>query len=408
MESGQGTQGTTIARDVQLDAASMAWLDKLQERLPPSMPKKVRLRLIDKICMQGAVVTRQRGAPTISVDDLMIGLHQAFAPDLIGMVCSRLEISPVKNAEYRQRAREMVYVSLEDFLKDLKVIADKCGAEVREDKLFPVLDCYREAVEHDVIYIKTTTKEVSPREFFVRPGHAEKWLDLAAMAKAYGLIDLYDHPAYQAYASICHTIPISGSMIDVSTQGDIQKFYAYFTHDLQPISALRPCQGLPDSLFKNAALLESLGFGRFGIFGVDFEKNSLNLYFYTELTEFNREKIVAIFAALGFALPAEDMLEQMVDAALVYFTFTHTNDRIERVCFTRIYEDDMTGALALAPSFKEYIEASPIQAAKRNLLLGFTFNQHGHYLKVELDYRASLCMPKKTKYTGMYSDLAGF
>lgn len=408
MESGHVAHGAKMAHDVHLDAASIALLDKLQERLPPPMPKAVRLRLIDKICMQGAVLTRQRGDTTISVDDLMVGIHQTLAPDLIGLICARLEIGPEKIAEYRQRALKMAYVSVADFLKDLKVIAEKCGAEVREDKLFPVLDCYRDAVEHDTIYIKTTTKDVSPREFFVRPGHSERWLDLAALAKAYGLIDLYDNPAYQAYASVCATIPISGSMIDVSTRGDIQKFYAYFTHDLQPISAIRDCQGLPESLFKNAALLESLGFGRFAIFGVDFEKNSLNVYYYTELTEFNREKIIAIFTALGFQLPSEDMLEQMVDAALVYFTFTHTSDRIARVCFTRIYEDSMEEALAFVPSFKEYIENSPIQAAKRNLLLGFTFTQRGHYLKVELDYRASLCIPKKMKYTGLYSDPADF
>lgn len=85
----------------------------------------------------------------------------------------------------------MNYVPLDAFLDDLKTIAEKCGAEIQEDQLRPALDCYRDSVERDIVYIKTTTKNVSPRELFIRPGHSERWLDLAAMAKECGLVDLY-------------------------------------------------------------------------------------------------------------------------------------------------------------------------------------------------------------------------
>ena len=162
-------------------------------------------------------------------------------------------------------------------------------------------------------------------------------------------------------------------MGDISAAGDVQKFYAYFTHNLQPIRKIKRCENLPESLFKNSDLLASLGFKRFAILGVDFINNSLNLYYYTD-QGFNRAKIESILTALGFQVPSEAMLTQMEGAALVYFTFTHTNDQIERVCFTRIYEDSMEEAIELVPSFKAFIEESPIKTAKRNLLLGFAFN----------------------------------
>ena len=98
------------------------------------------------------------------------------------------------------------------------------------------------------------------------------------------------------------------------------------------------------------------------------------------------------------------MLKQAEGAALVYFTFAHTSDRIARVCFTRVYEDSMEEAVALVPSLREYIEESPIKSTKRNLLLGFAFDGKGYYLKAELDYKASLCIPKKMKDTGLYSN----
>lgn len=62
----------------------------------------------------------------------------------------------------------------------------------------------------------------------------------------------------------------------------------------------------------------------------------------------------------------------------------------------------MEKPVEFVPALREFIEEAPVKAAKRNLLLGFTFNEKGHYIKVELDYRASLYIPKYTKYGGLY------
>ena len=89
---------------------------------------------------------------------------------------------------------------------------------------------------------------------------------------------------------------------------------------------------------------------------------------------------MSILSTLDFEVPSEEMLKQMQDAALLYFTFTHASDQVERVCFARVYEDSMEEALELVPSLKNYVEESPLQSAKRNLLLGFAFDKKGHYL----------------------------
>ena len=300
----------------------------------------------------------------------------------------------------------MDYVSIDTFLRDVRVIAEKCGAEVREDKLLPVLDCYRDIFESSAIYVKTTTKDRSPRELYVRPGHPERWFNLAAMAKDHGLADFYDNPAYQTYTSICNRFKNLGlgSMVDISVQGDILKFYAFLTPKTKPINRLRGCKNIPNSIFKNSALLESWGFRRFAIFGVNLVDNSFNFYYYINPSKFGRDKIKTMLSALDFEMPSEEMLEQMQDAAMLYLTFTHANNRIERVCFTRVYEDSMEEAVELVPFLKDYIEEAPIESSKRNLLLGFAFNKQGHYLKAELDYKASLNIPGQMKYSGLYSN----
>lgn len=404
MEFGQAA--AVMDSNMKLDGKSIEMLDKLKKRFPPLMSGKVKIDLLDKLAMHGAHVCRQREDTTVSVDDILVGAHQALAPGLLDLVCSKLKVSPERRSEYRQRALDLDYVSVDTFLRDIKVIAEKCGAKVCEGKLRPTLDCYKGVVESGAIYIKATTRDLHPRELYVRPGHPGRWFDLAAMAKDCGLADFYDNPAYQAYASICSKVNGKGlgSMVDISVQGDVTKMYAFLTPHVKPLRKIKGCKNLPDSIFENSALLESWGFTRFGIFGVNLKNNSVNFYYYIDPAEFGRDKIMSILSTLDFEIPSEKMLEQMKDAVMLYFTFTHASDQIERVCFTRVYEDSMEAALELAPSLKSYIEESPISSTKRNLLLGFTFDKSGHYLKAELDYKASLYIPGKMKYSGLYSN----
>jgi len=70
MESDNHIDGT-----MRLDKTSIALLDQLKRKLPLLMPKKIKLSLIDKLCMHGEVVTRQRGGTSVSADDIMTGVH---------------------------------------------------------------------------------------------------------------------------------------------------------------------------------------------------------------------------------------------------------------------------------------------------------------------------------------------
>jgi hypothetical protein len=395
-------------KDMKLDENSVTVLDKIIKQLPLLMPKRIKVRLIDRIAMRSAVVSRERGDTNISVDDVLTGLYQALSLALADSFCSKLKITPEKRVEYKQNAFNVDYVSIDIFLRDIKVIADLCGAEIRENKLLPFLDCYKELLEWSTIYIKTTTKDLTPKELFIRPGHASRWFEVAAMAKERGLADFSDNQAYQMYTSICSKIDVIGSMVDIDVQGDIQKFYAFFGHKPAPLNKIKKCEHLPESVLKNAALLESLGLKHFSIVGVDVKNDSLNLYYFVDQTEFNGAKIESILTSLGFGMPDKQTLQQMKDAVLIYFTFTHTSDQIERVCFTKVYEDDMEEAVEIVPSFKEFIEKSPVKSAKRSLMLGFTFNKKGHYVKVEWDYKSSFQASKKMKYTGLYSNLDDF
>jgi len=393
---------------MQLSESGMALLNKMEKKLPPVMPKKSKLLLIDKICMHGAYIAMERGDTSIGEDDLLIAMHQVLAPRLVNLICLRLRMGRDKKAEYQQRAFDRGYVSLDTFWADLAVIAEKCGGHLQEDKLRPVLECYREIVERDSVYTKTTDRDMVPKELFVRAGHTEKWYDLAAMAKACGLMDVYDNRVYKAYTAICAAIPVMGSMVDISAQGDIQKFYAFLTHKTQPLGKLRRCPDLPASLLKNAPLLESWGLKRFGIFGVDLRKQSLNFYYYTSQTKFDQACAKAMLTTLGFPLPSEEILEEIGGSIMIYFTFSYASDRIERICFTRVYEDSLEEAVALAPSLKDYIEDAPIRVKKRNILLAFTFHSGGVYVKSELDYKASLGIPKAMRYSGLYASTDQF
>lgn len=402
----QGAESTKMKdAAIRLDEKSIELLDKSRKRLPLFMPKETKLLILDQISMQGAGVCRERGDTTVSADDILVGVYQALPSKLADFLYSRLKVDLEKQSGYKQRVFDMNHVSIDTFLRDVKVIAGKCGAKVCEDKLLPLLDCYRNIFEDNVVLIKTTTRYQNPRELYIRPGHPRRWFDLAAMARDHGVADLYNNPAYQAYASICSKFRGGGlgSMVDIGVQGNILKLFAFFSPRTKPIGRLQGCKNLPDSIFKNSALLESWGFERFAIFGVNFEDKSLNLYYYPNPVGFSRDKIISILSALDFETPSEEMLKQMEKAAVVYFTFTHANDQIERICFTRIYEDSLEEGLELVPSFRDFAKESPIKSARRHLWLGFAFSKKGHYLKVELDYKASLNIPGKMKYSRLYS-----
>ena len=122
----------------------------------------------------------------------------------------------------------------------------------------------------------------------------------------------------------------------------------------------------------------------------------------------DRASVEAILTTLEFPLPSEEILEEFASPAMVYFTFTYASERIERICFTRVYEDSMEKPVALAPSFKDYIENAPIRSPKRNLLFSAAFNSSGSYLKLELDYKAALGIPKAMRYSGLYCGVDEF
>ncbi len=407
MKSEQPAHNPTDSR-MRLDEKSMTLLNTIRQKFPPSISEKARLVLIDKMGMHGAGIARQRGDSKITADDILIGVHQFLWPEQLNLIRLTLGISPEEMEAYRQARLALEYVPMDTFLSNLKAIAKTCGVEIQEEKLLPVLNCYREPLEYETVYIKTTNRDLTPREFFIRPGSAAKWFDLAAMARDHGLADFYDNPLYKVYLSICNEVGAVGSMVDINVEGEIKKFYAYFAHKAQPLERIGKCENLPESLFKNSALLKSLGLERFVIFGVDFQNNSFNFYYHTDELGLCRAKLESIFTALDFQLPSAAILKELENAATIYFTFTYTSDRIERLCFTRIYEDSMEKPVEFAPALREFIEEAPIKTAKRNLLMGFTFEKKGGYLKVELDYRSSLYIPKHMKYAGLYSSLDEF
>lgn len=393
---------------MKLNDESIALLDKIKKTFPFLMPQKIRMRHLDYLAMVGAGVAREQNDTQITPEHILIGAHRAWPADFVNLICTRLRLDPAKKAQFQKKAAELDYVSVETLLDDLKTIAEKYGTEIQEDRLRPILDCYKQVIETGAIYIKATTRDLTPKEFFIRPGHAGRWFDMAAIAKNCGIANFDDNPAYLAYSSICRKIDSLGSMVDISAQGKIHKLYTFTPRFQPPLRKIQNCKYVPASIAKNVPLIESWGFKRFSIFGADLIHNSMNFYCYTDQTTLDQAKIEAMFAKLGFPMPSDAMLAEMVDAAMIYFTFTHESDRIERICFTRVYEESMEKAIALAPSLKKYIEESPIKSAKRNLLLGFTFSEKGHYLKFELDYKASVFIPKVMKYSGLYCDPKSF
>ncbi len=124
--------------------------------------------------------------------------------------------------------------------------------------------------------------------------------------------------------------------------------------------------------------------------------------------KFDQACAKTMLTTLGFPLPSEEILEAIGRSIMIYFTFTYASDRIERISFTRVYEDPFEEAIAFAPSLKGYIEDAPIRVKKRNILLAFAFHSGGVYLKSELDYKGFLGIPRAMRYSGLYSSTDAF
>jgi hypothetical protein len=155
MEPGQPTP-----HPMQLAEESIALLDAIRLRFPPAIPEKARLVLIDKMAMHGAGIARQRKDTSVTVDDLLTGIHQFLWPDQLNLIRFTLGIGPIKMEEYRQACLALNYVPLDAFFENLKAIARTCGVKIREEKLRPVFECFREPLEYDTVYIKTTNREL--------------------------------------------------------------------------------------------------------------------------------------------------------------------------------------------------------------------------------------------------------
>lgn len=161
MKPGQPTN-----HPMRLAEESIALLDTIMLKFPPAIPERAKLRLIDKMAMHGTGIARQRGNTAVTVDDIMMGIHQFLPPEHLNLIRMVSGISPEQMAKYQQACRDLDYVPLDAFLSNLKAIAKTCGVEIQGEKLLPALECYKEPFEYDTVYIKTTNRDSTPREFF--------------------------------------------------------------------------------------------------------------------------------------------------------------------------------------------------------------------------------------------------
>jgi aromatic prenyltransferase len=372
----------------------------LRACLPLPMPREAKDDYLDIVLMNAAYLAEVRGSAEIGRGDIGAAMFRFGSLSLMERCARCLGAGASELAAWKAAQAEADGADAARVSGDVARMAALRGADYDEAALRRSLEAISPAMDTDPFYVKTTTKPGTRPEMTVRSGNPGRVTDYAALiGRPKGLRDL---PSYGLWEAFCRAARPQGTMADIGLDGELRKLCAFFKQRPMSLANAARVPGAPRAIKTHAPLLRSLGFRDFGILGVDFVNDSVNLYFHPRGPgEIDAAKVGRLFSELGFAPLPEGHLSHIGRAGLAYFTFREGSERVERVCFTTIFEDGAGPFAERAPGLGPFLRESPLRSHRRNLIAGFAYRPDGHFLKAEFDYKASLYLPRLSSFSGL-------
>ena len=278
-----------------------------------------------------------------------------------------------------------LYSTLEESARLLNVACSR-------DRVWPILATYGDAFAHpDAVVafrVATAARHLGELDCRFRTHPDER--DPYGSALSKGLTPGTDHPIGNLLSEVVRRCSVEGFGVDFGVVGGFKKIYAAFApDDLQEASKLADVPAMPRSLAENVEFFARRGLAdRVGIFGIDYQNRTVNVYFNEVPAEsFESKTILSTLRELGMAEPSEQMLKLGEKAFGLYVTLGWDSPEIERICYAASTTDLTTLPVPVEPEIEQFVKSVPYGGEDRKFVYGVALAPQGEYYKLESHYK---------------------
>ena len=273
---------------------------------------------------------------------------------------------------------------------DLLKAAELAEVRAAPELLWKNLSAYGDFYSGSAVTFKTTTKPKTERGLTVRYVELKVPHDPYSIALSQGVLKQQDHPIYDLYHEIRDKYPMLGYGVDVDVRDGLAKIWT-FIQIPQPISEALNLPSLPKGIKDNLDYFNSNKLSDFSLFALDYLDKTVNIYFMMDKPDiYSPDDVAEMIGQLGFEVPSQEVLEHCTKAVTIYYTFSWTSNKIERLCFGMSAPNPDAVPTHLHPLVERYTKHAPMLADRRAFIYSMTFTKDGLYIKIENDYSGSM------------------
>ncbi|MFB8776944.1 aromatic prenyltransferase [Streptomyces broussonetiae] len=222
---------------------------------------------------------------------------------------------------------EKLYTAIEE-------TARLVGAPCSRQKVWPVLDAYREALPGGGVVFSAQAGESHAGELDYGLSVPASVSDPYAHAVERGLIPATDHPAGRLLAQVSDYCQAGEHFADCSVRRGLRKLYAHFPRNLTPVAKLAQLEAMPGAVAENVALFTRHGLDNVVMFGVNYQSRTVSLYFqFTAEGRLSPQTIGALLEDIGLAEPSAGTLAFAHRSFRANVTLSWDSPDIQRIAF---------------------------------------------------------------------------
>lgn len=277
-------------------------------------------------------------------------------------------------------------ITTDKILEDLQVFCAICSAPFNLETSQSITNIYKQEFETLPIEFRTTTKtnrEVSFR--FVDMNNSE---DPYSRATEAGLISdsAKAHPVGGLVSGLFRNFDFLGHGVDIGAAYGLEKIWP-FLDKAYPLTDIGALESLPRSFHNSTELLEELKLTHVSIIAADYRKHTMNLYFpLPPPHNLTAEQASTIIERLGWGPVDTASLDLLELAGFANISLDWEHDMPVRFCLYLPLPDLAMAPDSLGPSVMTLLKQSPFVVPQHSFILGPTWGNEGHYLKIENDY----------------------
>ncbi len=275
---------------------------------------------------------------------------------------------------------------------DIVNVAKTFGAEYSESVLEEVFQVFGNQFVDNSFMIRTSNKQLGKLGCYFRYHEEdEQYLGLGwDIARKSGLLFDQGRSVDRLVPEICETFPVMADGVDFDAKHGLVKIWQSL-RGVVPVEKAFKLPSLPKSVTAHADFFKKYHLDALYAFGIDYHRNSVNLYFDTYHPEHHTSEYYKnLLLAQQFQPPSDELLELLVKNGEIALTFNFSSPRIERMCF---YLPFLTREAVpqdlLNPLLRKFVEEAPALVDNPGFILGWSFGPQGGkgtYIKADVDY----------------------